>query len=148
MKTKFAKAMKKLFHDFAIVELRLQNRDYSNLKLTYNSILYLDIIEAHPGEYTASDIADLLQVARPSVTQKINKLEKMGYITKKQSSLDKRFYYIYFNEESRSPEIIEEFDRADSAVVEKLSKEYTQEEIEKFYEMLSLVGDSYLEELS
>ena len=87
-KVKFA--LNKIFHDSAIAELRLINKGIADKNLTYNDILYLNIIETHSGEYTASNIADMLYVSRPSVTQKINELEKKVYIYKVKSRNDMR----------------------------------------------------------
>ncbi len=78
MNNKIKLALDKIFHDSAIAELRLLHNGTSDPNLTYNDILYLNIIEAHSGEYTASNIADMLYVSRPAVTQKSNELEKMG----------------------------------------------------------------------
>lgn len=144
MKSKFNAVMSKLFHDMAIAELRIQNYDYSSNKLTYNSILYLDIIDAHPGEYTASNIADMLHVARPSVTQKLNELEKMGYITKKRSKTDKRIYYLYVSKNAFSDVTMRTYANAEDKAFRKLADQYSNEEIDKFFEMLSFVGDAYL----
>ena len=63
-------------------------------------MLYLNIISAPPGKYTASNIADMLHISKPSVTQKINELEKEGYILKSQSHTDKRAYYLTVTEKA------------------------------------------------
>ena len=75
-------AITKFFHDMGILELRIHNEHPAYAKLSYNSSLYLDIISAHQGEYTPSKLADMLHITRPSVTQKINVLEKAGYVTR------------------------------------------------------------------
>lgn len=146
MEKKITVAIDKLYHDMAVADLRLQNMDNTGAKLTYNSMLYLDIIYAHQGEYTASKIADMLHVARPSVTQKINELEKMGYITKKQSKVDKRVYYLYVDECNLPKEYTEMDIKVENEILKRFSERYSQEEINKFYDMLSIIGDVYLEE--
>lgn len=135
-------AITKFFHDMAIVELRLQNKNNRlNNKLTYNSILYLDIIYAHQGEYTASNIADMLHVARPSVTQKLNELEEMGYIKKKQSEQDKRIYFLYATNKTNPEYVTNHFKQINKKVENYLTQEYSKDEIKTFLEMLSSVGD-------
>ena len=146
MEKKITVAIDKLYHDMAVADLRLQNIDNTGAKLTYNSMLYLDIIYAHQGEYTASKIADILHVARPSVTQKINELEKMGYVTKKQSKVDKRVYYLYVDECNLPKEYTEMDIKVENEILKIFSEKYSQEEINKFYDMLSIIGDVYLEE--
>lgn len=145
MNKKITAAVDKLYHDMAVADLRLQNMDNDGEKLTYNSMLYLDIIYAHQGEYTASKIADMLHVARPSVTQKINDLERMGYIIKKQSEKDKRIYYLYIDENNLPIEYTEMNDKIESKILKKLSDIYSQEDLNKFFDMVSIIGDVYLE---
>lgn len=144
MNNKFSKAISKFFHDMSIADLRLHNADYSNSKLTYNSMLYLNMILGHQGEYTVSTIAQMLHVAKPAVTQKINELEHMGYIIKRQSETDKRIYYLFVTEKVNYTE--SECKKSDAYVEKKLSETYSQEEIDMFCKMLSFVGDMYLEE--
>ena len=148
MKNKLTVAIDKFYHDMAIVNLRLQNSELYDSKLTYNSMMYLDIISAHSGEYTASNIADMLHVARPSVTQKLNELEKLGHIVKKQSKTDKRIYYIHINEEMIPQEFIDKYEKIEQIVIEKFADSYSQEDLDKFFNMLSIIGTIYLEELS
>ncbi len=146
MKNELSKVMNKFYHDMAIVELNLQNKEMISNKLTYNSMLYLDIILAHSGEYTASNIADMLHVSRPSVTQKINELEKMGYITKKQSSSDKRVFYLHFNEREAAEKFIDNYEKLDKKILGKMKEKYSDKDIDKFLNMLSFVSQAFLEE--
>ncbi len=97
---KLTKALNKITHDTALYELkRLYSHDKKS-ELSYHDTLYLNIIEAHPNEYTSSQIADLLNITRPSVTGKINQLCNKGYILRTQSENDKRVYYLSINPDS------------------------------------------------
>lgn len=133
-------AITKFYHDMGIMELRRRNQDPALGKLTYNSCLYLDIIAAHQGEYTPSKLADLLRIARPSVTQKLNQLEKLGYITKKQNPKDRREYFLYFNESAFS-EAETAYLRVERRLNEMIPKHYTKEDIERFSEILSFIEE-------
>lgn len=133
----------KFYHDMAITDLRIMNSSLEESKLSYHSILYLDIIMAYPGKYTASQVADLLMVARPAVTQKINELEKLNLIKKVRCKSDKRKYYLYSNLDMFPQK--NEYNKGDDLVEEKLKKAYSQDELEKFCEMLEYVGKLYLE---
>lgn len=137
----FGDAITKFFHDMGIMELRLRNQNPEYAKLSYNSSLYLDIIMAHQGEYTPSQLADMLHVARPSVTQKLNQLEKDGYIIKKQSKTDKREYYLYFNVDCYTEATCSAYQHLQSHMEQKIKERYTKEEIDKFSEILSFIGD-------
>lgn len=139
-------AITKFFHDMGILELRIRNEHPAYAKLSYNSSLYLDIISAHQGEYTPSKLADMLHIARPSVTQKINVLEKAGYVTRKQNPADKREYFLYFNSEVLEADTQSIYTKLTKQISESMEQRYSKEEIEKFSEMLSYIGEICLDE--
>lgn len=143
---KIKMALNKFLHDNAIAELRMQNNKETAIDLTYNDILYLSIIEANSGEYTASNIADMLFVSRPAVTQKINELERQGYIYKVQSKTDRRVYKLFIQKEGTNKKYYEIQDRIDKNINEKLCADYSEKEIDTFLEMLAKVGDVILSE--
>lgn len=148
MKNQIKTILYKMHHDMAIAELRLQNNGKIPAALTYNDVLYLSLIEAHPGEYTASSIADMLYVSRPAVTQKLNELERRGYIYKEQSKTDKRMYYLFINCSGASKEYYDIIEKTDDEIVKKLSNNYTQEQIDLFCEMAEKICESMLNESS
>lgn len=139
-------AITKFFHDMGILELRIRNEHPAYAKLSYNSSLYLDIISAHQGEYTPSKLADMLHIARPSVTQKINVLEKAGYVTRKQNPADKREYFLYFNSEVLEADTQSIYTKLNKQISESMEQRYSKEEIVKFSEMLSYIGEICLDE--
>ena len=147
MNTKIQLAMDKLLHDNAIAELRLLNHGLYDSNLTYNDILYLSIIEAHSGEYTASNIADMLHVSRPAVTQKINELEKNGYLYKVQSQTDKRVFKLFIDKEGKSRKYYEIADKTVMDIVAKLSLNYSIEQLDLFCEITNIIGDLLLAEM-
>ena len=139
-------AITKFFHDMGILELRIHNEHPAYAKLSYNSSLYLDIISAHQGEYTPSKLADMLHITRPSVTQKINVLEKAGYVTRKQNPAGKREYFLYFNADSFDADTQSIYTKLTKQISESMEQRYSKEEIEKFSEMLSYIGEICLDE--
>ncbi|WP_317856286.1 MarR family transcriptional regulator [Chakrabartyella piscis] len=146
MNRKLENTIKKFFHDMTIAELRLQNTNTTTFDLTYNDILYLHLIEAHSGEYTASKIADMLYVSRPAVTQKINELEKRGYILKKQSKEDKRIYYLYINPESFTNSYYKTLEKTDNEIIQKLSSIHSEKDVHLFCTMMDEISTILLNE--
>ena len=146
MNSKIKTTLDKIFHDSAIAELRLLHNGTSDNSLTYNDILYLGIIESHSGEYTASNIADMLYVSRPAVTQKINELEKNGYIYKVQSPTDKRVYKLFINRDGKSKKYYDTTDKTNLGIIQKLSTEYTDQQISLFCEMTEKICEIILQE--
>ncbi len=139
MDKRLVKALDKLFHDLAIAELQQFHKENNKCELSYHDTLYLNIIEAHPGKYTSSRIADVLKVSRPAVTQKINELVKKGYVIRTQSEIDKRVYYLktnpnmdYYNKKDRSDEF-----RAIKILIDK----YGEAEAFKLCEMIEFLSD-------
>ncbi|ABR54204.1 transcriptional regulator, MarR family [Methanococcus vannielii SB] len=62
-------------------------------KLTMSQILYLEVIYEFKNP-TFRQIAEKLNVSKPSVTAAIQKLIHTGYVEKKQSIEDKREYHL------------------------------------------------------
>jgi DNA-binding MarR family transcriptional regulator len=69
-------------------------------RLTINQLRYIDAIAAL-GEPSITEIADQLKITKASVTASINKLIQMGYVTKTQSSEDKRVFHVNLTDASR-----------------------------------------------
>ncbi len=146
MKSKLIKAMHRITHDTALYEL---NRLYSQDKesaLSYHDILYLNIIEAHPNKYTSSQIADLLKITRPSVTEKINQLCKKGYVLRTQSKTDKRIYYLSINPDS--PKDYETSSNYEEEIESNIIDTFGEEKVEIFCEIINHLSDLIFDEIS
>ncbi len=135
MELEIIKLLNQFFHDMAIEELKKAAKKNQHQPLSYHDTLYLNIISAHPNQYTSSHIADLLQVSRPSVTQKIQELVKKGYVLRTQSKSDKRMHYLsihplndYYSEAHLQKEI---------KTLRHLFEIYGEEEVTKAFAILS-----------
>jgi DNA-binding MarR family transcriptional regulator len=62
-------------------------------RLTINQFRYIDAIAAL-GEPTITGIAERLNITKASVTAGVNKLVRLGYVTKTQSSQDRRVFHV------------------------------------------------------
>ncbi len=134
MNGKLNAILQKIYHDMAIVELKRAYAQKDHGTLSYHDVLYLSIIEAHPNEYTSSQIADMLGITRPSVTQKINELCKKGYIVRTRSEKDKRVYYL-----SISPSHADycALEQAETLRIEQaLTQKYGQQNMTLLYQLL------------
>lgn len=54
------KALDSFYYSTALCDLRLMNRQFIDENITYNSLLYLELIYAMDGRLTASKIAEML----------------------------------------------------------------------------------------
>ncbi len=146
MNGKLIRVLHKMAHDTALYEL---NRFYSHNKrsaLSYHDTLYLNIIEAHPNKYTSSQIADLLKITRPSVTEKINQLCKKGYILRTQSETDKRVFYLSVNPDSpKDYELVADYEyEIEQSVLEK----FGEEKIDILCEIIEFLSEMMIDDIS
>ncbi len=144
MYDRIIKTLDKFGHDLSIAELQQVYKTRDGSDLSYHDTLYLNIILAHPNRYTSSQIADLLKVSRPAVTQKINELTKKGYVIRTQSERDKRIFYLsinpdksYYSEEDKATEI---------RVSKMLEEKYGSSEVEKMCDMLDFLSETLFNE--
>jgi len=67
--------------------------DPAGSRLTLNQFHYIKAIDAL-GEPTITQLAAMLKITKASVTGGINKLERLGYVVKKQSVTDRRVCHL------------------------------------------------------
>ncbi len=144
MSEKLIKVLDKLSHDMSLSELQQVYANRSGTDLSYHDMLYLNIIMAHPNKYTSSQIADLLKITRPAVTQKINELTKKGYIVRTQSKKDKRIFYLATHPEKT---IYTEKDiQIELKISKQLTDKYGEEKVDLMCEMLEYLSDALFTE--
>ncbi len=144
MEERFIKSMDKLFHNMAITDLQRSYTDFDTSDLSYHDTLYLNIIEAHPNRYTSSQIADLLKITRPAVTQKINILVKKGYIIRTQSQKDRRVFYLATNPEKSFYNSDDK--KADRKVAKYFEKKYGTHALKMLCEMIEFYAQEIYDE--
>lgn len=142
---KLRKALDTFYYSTALCDLRLMNRQFVDETITYNSLLYLELIFSMNGTCTASQIADLLHVSKPAVTLKINELIRQGLVTKSADPNDRRKNYLSVNEEAIPKYKV--YRRQDAAAIKRITEKYTEEDIKKFCEMLDIISSINFEEI-
>lgn len=73
-----------------------QESSFSNLSVT--QIHYLDAIRHFQNPPAVSDLAQYMEVTKPTATNALDKLEKLGYIRKIPSSEDRRIWYVHLTD--------------------------------------------------
>ncbi|MEC1671242.1 MarR family winged helix-turn-helix transcriptional regulator [Bacillus mojavensis] len=134
-------ALDKSYYEWALKNLRAMNKDNVYKNLTYNSLLYLEMI-LYNENCTASFLADTLHVARSAVTVKINELVSKGLVIKTPSKTDKRVSYLKV-----SPAVAKDYKRIDDsllAATKEIEQTYSKEEIKAFTEMLEIIQKHYM----
>lgn len=88
----------------------------------------LNIIAETPGPHTPLLLAGLLGVSKPMITAHLTDLAKKGYIEKKQSPEDKRFFYVLPTEKALA--LVESAKTDLNQHLERLVQEMGQEEFD------------------
>lgn len=125
------------YYHMALYELQLMNgSDYFN-GLSYNSILYINVIE-QTENCTVSRLAEVLHITKSAVTIKINELVRQNIVQKQQSASDKRVYYLKLNHETG--ELMKNYDRIFEKAEAVLRTKYTEEQLALFEEVLETIS--------
>lgn len=140
------KTLDTFYYSAALCDLKLMNRKFVDESITYNSLLYIELIYTMGGTCTASKLAELLNVSKPGVTLKLNELIKQGLITKTTDEKDKRRNTLKVNEEAVPQYKV--FRHQDSEAIKRLTERYSPEEIKLFCEMLDVISEINLEEIN
>ncbi len=133
----FSKALGDFYYASTLFEIVAKN--LTNTDLSYNSLLYKKIICQDSKKHSISSIASLLNVATPAVTQKVNELEKKGYVQRVPCTDDKRICYLC-KRDNNCP-IEKEFVNRDSFLMTELAKTHSKEDIQSFVSMLEELSD-------
>lgn len=133
-----------MYYDFTLNELRMMHENTLYPNIRYNGLLYLDLI-AYKENCTVSFLAQALHISKSAVTIKVNELIKQGLVQKNQSEQDRRVFYL-----SPAKALDQEYkfyDERFRRMAEKIKQNFTEEETEKFGEMIALIRESYKQDL-
>ena len=111
-----------------------EQEGFSNLSM--RQLLYLETI-AQLERPTFSELADQLDVTKPSVTALVKKLMKMGYVKKIQSQEDLRVYHIVLT--AKGEQFTEMHNQTHRLLAERLTQNLNDQEIHQMAVMLKKV---------
>lgn len=132
------------YYSNALCDLRLMNKQFVDKNITYNTLLYLEIIYSMNGTCTVSKLAEMLYVSKPGVTSKINELIKEDLVVKTSDKNDKRINYLSINEEKLP--LYRIYRDQDNRAIKTIEEKYSKKEIEKFCEILNIITTINYEE--
>lgn len=137
---KLKENMDRFYLDMVTYELAMMNSQNPFDGITYNSMLYLDII-MYTKDCTVSHIAQKLYVAKSAVTLKVKELEKLGIVKKTQSDEDKRVFYLSVEDGVKSR--YEKFDENLNSAIVEIKEKYSTQQIDQFCDMLNIFSKHY-----
>ena len=129
-------------HFYRSVFSRFQDREAS---LTTVETFCMEIINAL-GHPTINEFSSFVNISPPNAAYKINSLIQKGYVTKERSPDDKleyhlsvtQKYYDYYNISQRYL----------NTVVDRVKERFPEEDVAKLEEMLEVISDELMPELS
>lgn len=130
-------AINDFYYHMSLYELRMMNGKDQYDGLSYNSLLYLNVIDLMQN-CTVSSLAKTLGVTKSAVTLKVAELEKQGALIKTQSQADKRVHFLRI-----APHIkcaLTKYDEVFAKTEKMLCKRYSEEQLALFCEVLAAVS--------
>ncbi len=112
--------------------------------LTSTETFCMEIIQAL-GAPTILEFAKFADFSAPNAAYKVNNLIQKGYLIKEQSKMDRREFHIkptqkYYDYYNISHSYI-------TSVIDRIKNRFTQEECNKFEEMLNVISDELMPEI-
>lgn len=129
--------MNEFYYHMSLYELQFMNEQDYYGKLSYNSVLYLNIIDMM-DHCTVSRIAEILRLTKSAVTIKLNELVKLDMVEKIQSEEDRRVYYLKLS--PKADHIMRNYDNIFRRIEAELNNIYKQEELALFSDILQKIS--------
>lgn len=127
------------YYSTALCELKLMNSGLDDGSISYNSLMYLEIIYSMHGRCTPARLSRMLNISKPGVTAKINELERMNLIVRTPDPEDGRQVRLAINEEALPKYRI--YRRQDEEAIRTITERFSKEDVEKFSEMLRIMTE-------
>ena len=103
----------------------------------------LEIIRALK-EPTVGQFADFLNISQSNATYKVNSLIKKGYLVRQNSTTDRREYHLVLADKYYSyAELLTSYEQT---VVNRMRERFSEEDVEKFDELLTIISDELMPE--
>ena len=133
------------YYDTTVCDLRQLSRTGGG-ELSYNSIMYLDVIsyQHEQGGCTVSSLADTLHISRSAATIKVNDLFKLGLVSKRRSESDRRVVYLDVTAQVR--ESLRAYDRPFERAARLVETTFSPAQIETFCAILDAFSKEYSKE--
>ena len=136
-------SLNRYYYDTTVADLRQLGRTGGGT-LSYNSIMYLDVIsyQHQQGGCTLTTLADTLHISRAAATIKVGDLVKLGLVEKTRSQADRRV--VYLNVTDMVASALRAYDGPFERAVQLVEARFKKEEIDTFCEILDTLSQEYI----
>lgn len=111
--------------------------DLKLMELSIRQLGYLKLLN-RPEGVTMSELAEKLDLSKPSVTQMVRKFIKIGYAEKEACQYDGRKYYIHLTIKGKS--LAEMDSLVVKEMVQKVEERLSKEDVESLITILEKIG--------
>lgn len=134
--------LNRYYYDTTVCDLR-QLSQTGGGELSYNSIMYLDVIsyQEKDGGCTVGRLAKTLHITNSAATLKVNELAKLGLVRKTRSETDRRVVYLGVTE--IVSESLRSYDSPFERAAQAVEQAFGPEEISVFCSILNTFSEEY-----
>ena len=138
-------SLNRYYYDVTVSDLRQISRTGGE-ELSYNSIMYLDVIsyQRAQGEGTVSTLANTLHITKSAVTIKVNELERLGMVTKTRSETDRRV--IQLDVSPQMTQSLRAYEGPFERAIRLVERSFTPEQIAVFCSILNTFTSEYIKD--
>ena len=154
-------SLNRYYYDVTVSDLRQISRTGGG-ELSYNSIMYLDVIsyQRAQGECTVSTLANTLHITKSAVTIKVteivrklpggevtikvNELERLGMVTKTRSETDRRV--IQLDVSPQMTQSLRAYEGPFERAIRLVERSFTPEQIAVFCSILNTFTSEYIKD--
>lgn len=134
------------YYDTTVCDLRQLGRTGGG-ELSYNSIMYLDVISYQQNDKgcTVSSLAKTLHISNSAATLKVNELVKMNLVRKTRSETDRRVVYLSVTDVVADH--LKSYDSPFERAVQAVEQKFSAQEIRIFCSVLMMFTEEYKKEI-
>ena len=127
-----------LYHGLNALEFQTNSKRSGDL--TYRDLMYINLI-MFMDDCTVTKLAEIMNISKPAVTMRVNRLIEQGLIIKQKSRKDERVNILML-----SPETYARFGDNDKRInhaLAKICEEYSPEDVKIFANMMDRLAELF-----
>lgn len=133
-------SLNQFYYDTTVSDLKLLSRSGSG-DLSYNSIMYLDVISFQQDRCTVSSLAETLHISKAAATMKVGELLRLGLLERTRSETDRRVLFLRLS--PLAAQAVSAYDRPLERAVRLVEAQFTPAQKETFCEILQTLSLEY-----
>lgn len=135
-------SLNQFYYDTVVNDLRQLSRSGGG-ELSYNSIMYLDVIsfQQAQGRCTVSSLAETLRISKSAATMKVGELSRLGLVKKQRSEMDRRVIFLELTQPT--VQALSAYDRPFERAIRLVEARFAPEQIQNFCDILQTFSSEF-----